>query len=93
MRGPESHSRKAVCILDSELKTEVSGPKEMTNCILEEESLTTPVAGGLAWILLVHQRGGRELGVANFGKHKQTQWSEEWAGFQRKWKGGEGKRR
>ena len=63
MRGPESHSRKAVCILDSGLKTEVSGPKEMTNCILEEESLTVPVPGGLAWILLVYKRGGRELGL------------------------------
>ena len=68
MRGPKSHCRKAVCILHSGLKTEVSGPKEMTNCILEEESLTVPVAGGPAWILLVYKRAGS----ASFGKQTDT---------------------
>lgn len=39
------------------------------------------------------QERGKRAGSASFGKHKQIQSSEDWVGFQRKWKGGEGERR
>lgn len=56
MRAPKATPKGSVH-LGFRVKTEVSGPKEMTNCILKEESLTVPVAGGPAWILLVYKRG------------------------------------
>lgn len=55
MRDPKSHTTRAACILDPGLKIEVSGPREMTNCILEA-SLTSLGEGGLDWILLVLER-------------------------------------